>query len=245
MIGQDLLRHNVGRHQAGDHRCARDRRPANPAEREQWRERRMQMLPTAFGEVAGEDPQQLVEVGAQRAVGRLLNSQVFEHRHAVGSGDATDGSTDQFLVDTTALRVVGHRHLPQQVPDGLGAVDVIGQKFFIAKAFLHQHRGHRRQAPCVRSWTYPQMEIGHLGCIGDHRIDDDHRARRILGDLVEHRAGTREALRHPRVLTDEDGHLGVLELAPGVPAVQVRVDPRFSGFLLRQRIRPVAGSDAP
>ena len=163
MIGQDLLRHNVGRHQAGDHRCARHRCPANPAECEQRRERRMQMLPTAFGEIAGENPQQLVEVGAEGAVGCLLNSQILEDRHAVGAGDTSDRRADQLLVDSTALRVVGHRHLPKHVADGVGTVDVVGQKLFVAEIFLHQHRGHRREAPRVRSGPYPQMEVGHFG----------------------------------------------------------------------------------
>ncbi|COV84551.1 Uncharacterised protein [Mycobacterium tuberculosis] len=84
------------------------------------------------------------------------------------------------------------------------------------------------------------MEVGHLRGVGDDGIDHDHRQAGILGDLVEHDPGPREALRHPWVLPDEHRHLGVLELAARVTAVQLEVDPGFAGLLLRQRIRPVA-----
>ena len=66
---------------------------------------------------------------------------------------------------------------------------------------------------------------------------------RVLGDLVEDRPGPGEALRHPGVLADEHRHLGVLELAAGVAAVEVGVDPRLAGFLLRQRIGAVARAE--
>ena len=157
--------------------------------------------------------------------------------------DPARRGAQQLLVDAAALRVVGDRHLAQRLADGVGAVDVLGQKRFVAEVFLDQHRGQRRQAPRIGPGPHPQVEVGHLGGVGDHRIDDDHRAVRILGDLVEHRARAREALRHPRVLADEHRHLGVLELAAGVPAVEVRVDPCLAGLLLRQRIRPVARAD--
>ncbi len=76
-----------------------------------------------------------------------------------------------------------------------------------------------------------------------HRVDHDHRAGRVLGDLVEHDAGAREALRHPRVLADEHRDLGVLELAAGVPAVEVGVDPVLTGLLLCQRVRAVVRAE--
>ena len=83
------------------------------------------------------------------------------------------------------------------------------------------------------------MDVGHLRGVGDHRVDHDHGAAGILGDLVEHGSCAREALRHPRVLADEHRDLGVFELAAGVPPVEVGVDPRLAGLLLRERVRPV------
>ena len=50
-------------------------------------------------------------------------------------------------------------------------------------------------------------------------------------------------LRHPRVLADEDRDLGVLELAAGVAAVELRVDPALAGLLLGQRARAVARAE--
>ena len=38
-------------------------------------------------------------------------------------------------------------------------------------------------------------------------------------------------------------HLGVLELAAGVAAVEVRVDPVLARLLLRQRVRPITRAD--
>ena len=87
------------------------------------------------------------------------------------------------------------------------------------------------------------MEVGHLGGVGDDRIDDDHRPLRILGNLVEHHPRPREALRHPGVLTNVDRDLGVLELTAGMPAVQVLVDPGLARLLLCQRVGAVLGSD--
>ena len=84
-----------------------------------------------------------------------------------------------------------------------------------------------------------------FGGLGQHRIDHDHRALGVLGDLLEHHARAREALRHPRVLADEQRHLGVLELAARVGAVQAVLDPELAGLLLRERARAVARADRP
>ena len=111
------------------------------------------------------------------------------------------------------------------------------------QVLLHQHGGQRGQAPGVGAGPHPQVEVGHLRGVGQHRVDHDHRAAGILGDLVEDHAGAREALRHPRVLADEHRHLGVLELAAGVPAVEVGVDPRLTGLLLCQRVGAVVRAE--
>ena len=116
----------------------------------------------AFGEAAGEDPQQLVQVCAQRAVWRLLDAEALEDRHALGCCDASYRCAYQFLVDAAALRIIGHGHLAKHVPHGVRTVDVSGQKRFVAKVFLHQHRGHGRQTPCVGSGPHSQMNVGHL-----------------------------------------------------------------------------------
>src|SRR3954452_5239257 len=199
----------------------------------------MQMLPTTSGEVAGQDPQQLVQIGTQRAVGRLLDAEVLEHRDAVRACDAPRGGADEFFVDAASLCVIADADVAQCLPHRLHSVDVLGEKRLIAKVFLYQHGCHRRQAPGVGPGPHPKMDVGHLCSVGQHRVDHDHCAGRILGDLVEDDAGARKALRHPRVLPDEHRHFGVLELAAGVAAVEVGVDPRLAGLLLGERVRAV------
>ena len=203
----------------------------------------MQMLAAFFGEAAGQDPQQLVQVRTQGAVGCLLDAEVFEHRHAARTGDAPRGRPEQTLVDSATVRVVADRHGPKDVADLVDAGDVLGEKCFVAEVFLHQDRGERRQAPRVRAGLDPQVEVGQFRGVGEDGVDHDHRATRVLGDLVEHHPGPRKALRHPRVLADEHRDLGVLELPAGVAAVEMRVDPRLAGLLLGQRVGTVARAD--
>jgi hypothetical protein len=79
--------------------------------------------------------------------------------------------------------------------------------------------------------------------------DHDHRPVRVPGDLLENPHARAEALRHPRVLADEHGHLAALELAASVRAAQPVLDPRFDRLLLGQRARaerdPIARRKAP
>ncbi len=116
---------------------------------------------------------------------------------------------------------------------------MFGEKRFVTQVFLNQDAGQRGQTPGIGAGLDPQVVIGQRSGVGAHRVDHDHRAVRILADLVEHHPGPREALRHPWVLADEHRHFGVLELPAGVPSVQVCIHPGFAGLLLRQRVGPV------
>ena len=60
-----------------------------------------------------------------------------------------------------------------------------------------------------------EVEVGQLGGLGAPRVDDDQRALGIAGDLLQRRAGARDAVGLPRVLADEQRDLGVLEVARG------------------------------
>lgn len=111
--------------------------------------------PPYFREVAGQDPQQLVQIGADGAVGRLLDSQVFEHRHARGGADAPGRGTQQLLVHPATLRVVGDRDLLQGGAHGVHSVHVRGKKGFVTEVFLDQDRGQSRQAPGVATRLHP------------------------------------------------------------------------------------------
>ena len=196
----------------------------------------MQVLPTAFGEVAGQDPQHLVQIGDQRAVRRLLNAEVLEHRNACRTGNPAGSGAQQLGVDAAALGEVVDVHCAQRVPDRFDAGHMLGEKRLVAKVFLNQDRGQRADAPRIGAGPHPQVEVGHFGGVGQYRVDDDHGPLRILRDVLQHGACARETLRHPRVLPDEHRHLGVLELAAGMSAVELCVDPELAGLLLRQGV---------
>ena len=104
-------------------------------------------------------------------------------------------------------------------------------------------RRRRGEAPGVGAGPDLEVEVGQLGRLGAPRIDDDQRPRRVAGDLLQRRAGVGEAVGLPRVLADEDGDLGVLEVAAGVSAEHLGVDPELAGLLLGQRARPEARAE--
>src|SRR3954463_10176506 len=90
------------------------------------------------------------------------------------------------------------------------------------------------------------MDVGELRGLGAARIDDDERAVLVARDLLQDGASPREAVRLPRVLADEDGHLGVLVVTRRVAlrrAEQLPVDPELARLLLRERVRSVPDAE--
>ena len=89
-----------------------------------------------------------------------------------------------------------------------------------------------------------QVDVGELGGLGAARIDDDQRARRILGDLLERDARARDRVRVPRVLAEEERHVAVLEVgARRGRAEHAVAHPELAGLLLRERARAVARAE--
>src|SRR5262245_19939742 len=82
------------------------------------------------------------------------------------------------------------------------------------------------------------MEVGELGRLGPPWVDDDERAGGVFCDVAQREPRVRKAVRLPRVLADEDGDFTVLEVAADGRAQHQAIDPRFAGFLLRDRARP-------
>src|SRR5262245_60005687 len=97
----------------------------------------MQMLPTTFGETAGQNPEQFVQVGANRAVGCLLYAEVFQYRDAVCTRDASHRSTQQLGIDTAPLGIIVDWNVAQYVSNCVDAADVARQEFFVAQVLLH------------------------------------------------------------------------------------------------------------
>ena len=96
---------------------------------------------------------------------------------------------------------------------------------------------HQASVPGL-TWRWMSASSADLGA---PRVDDDQGALRVSRDLLERRTGAREPMGLPRVLPEEDAHLGMLEVAAREPAEQLGVDPELAGLLLGQRARPVAG----
>jgi len=109
----------------------------------------MQMLAAALAEIAGQQPEHLVEVGDQRAVGCLLDAEILEDGDAAGGRDPACGGAQQVLVDPAAVGVVTDRDGLEDRAHLLDAVGVLGEKGFVAEVFLHQHAGQCGQAPGV------------------------------------------------------------------------------------------------
>ena len=220
-------------------------RPSGPAA-EQRPHPRVQVLAARLGEVAGQDPEQLVEVRAERAVRRLLDAEVLEDGDAVGGRDPPRGARGS-APHRRRSAARSRRSAPRASASRTGsdAVDVLGEEGVVQQVLLHERRrsAARHQASLpgrTRRWKSASLAVSVT-----HRVDDDHRALGVLGDLAQHDPGAREALRHPRVLADEHRHLGVLELAARVTAVELRVDPRLAGLLLGEGAGAVPRSRAP
>ncbi len=111
------------------------------------------------------------------------------------------------------------------------------------QALLHQHRAHRGEAPGVGPGPDPEVEVGQLGGLGATRVEDDHRPLGVAGDLLQGGAGVGDPVALPRVLPDEQRHLGLGEVATDVGAEHLPVDPELAGLLLGEGVRPEARAE--
>ena len=121
--------------------------------------------------------------------GRLLDAEVLEHRDAAGGADPPRRGAEQLLVDAASPRVVGDRDLAQASSTGSESLTCSARNSSIDEVLLDERRGERRQAPGVGPRAHPEVEVGELRGVGDDRVDDDHRALRVLGDLLAGRGG--------------------------------------------------------
>ena len=125
-------------------------------------------------------------------------------------------------------------------------VGVLGQPAVGEHLLLDQHGQECREQVGVTARPWAEVDVGELGRLGAPRVDDDQRAARVVGDLLEDPAGLWEPVRLPRVLAPEHGDLGVLVVARGVAAgaaEQLPVDPELAGLLLGERVRGVADAE--
>ena len=184
-----------------------------------------------------------MQVGDQDAVRPLLDAEVLEGRDAGRAGDAAGGVADQAGVDTGARGGGVDVDLAERLQDGVRPGRVVGQELGVVEALLDDRAEQRRQRPGVAARPHAQVEVGHRGGLGDDRVEHDDRPLGVLLHVAQDGAGAREALRLPRVLADEQRHLGVGEVAARVAAVELRVDPELAGLLLRERAGAVARAE--
>jgi hypothetical protein len=246
MVGEDLVGDDVAGHQPARHAGGGDRGAAGTevvvGER---RDPGMRLHGAGLREVAGQQPDELVQVRHEGAVGALLHAEVLVGRHAAGGADAAGSGAQLALVQAAHLRAAGDVHGGQVRQHRVGAGEVCLPEGVVDEVFLDDDAEDAGQAPGVGAGADLQMDVGQIRRLGAHRIDDDHAAGGILGDLLEHRTGPGNAVRLPGVLAEEDRHFGVFEVAGGVAAGQVRVDPTLAGLLLSERIGAVAGAEGP
>ena len=247
MVGQDLLGDDVARDQSAedrraDHRAARhvvDGQATVTPDRGQVGRH---VLGSGLGEVARQQPDQLLHVADQRGVAIHLHAEVLVDGDRLRLGDQRGCGAHLGLVDVGDRAVLIHRHARQHVGDGIEPVGVLGDPFMVDQVGLHEDRGQRRDQVQVGARSDLQVDICQLGGLGAHRVDDDHRAPGILGDLLQDAACPREAMGLVGVLAQEQRHLAVLEVGAGRVPEHARVHPELAGLLLGQRAGAVPGT---
>jgi hypothetical protein len=126
------------------------------------------------------------------------------------------------------------------------AVGVRGDPGVVGEVFLHDHGDEGREAPRVPPGLDLEVMVGQRGGLGAARVDHDEAAGGVGGELLQDHPGPRKPVAVPWILADEDGHLGVLEVARGVApgsSEELPVHPEFPGLLLGQRVGGVDRSE--
>ena len=189
--------------------------------------------------VAGQRPQQLVEIAGEGRVEVHLNAQILINRHTGRRSDTASNRADQVGVDIADGRVSVDIDADQMRRQFVEPGAVFGQPRSVDEVFLKEYGGQRREAPGIGSGTNRQVVVSEFCGFAAARVDDDHRAVGIAGDLFERPSGLRDAVRLIGVLADPHRHLGVFEIAPGVVADYPAIHPELTEFFLTESVRLV------
>ncbi len=254
MVGEDLVGDDVARHEAGDDAGADDRAaPLAPARRARrlvgpgdGHEARRHVLGPPVAEVAGQRPDQLLEVADQRGVQAHLHAEVLEHGHALGRrrcGGRLVGRGPRRRRRSRRTR----RRRPRRAPSPTSSAPVACSA------------SHARAMSPSCTTTAPSAASSHASVPGRTcrwksasaavsvrrgSITIMDRAGSLAISLMR-RAGPRDAVALPRVLADEQRDLAVLEVGPDHGAEHLGVDPELAGLLLGQRVRAVPRAEGP
>ena len=187
---------------------------------------------------ADEEPQQPLQVGDQRGVGRHLHPEVLVDGDAAGSGEPARRTPDEILRHPAPQRVLPDGNPLQRRQHHLGPDGVLGEPPRGSQVLLDEDGSECGDAERVRAGAHLQEVVGQVGGLGAPGVDHHHRPTRVGGDLLQHPPRLVEAVAVPRVLAEEHGDLRLVELAVGVGAEQVALHPRLARLLLGQRVGP-------
>ena len=136
------------------------------------------VLAAVVGEVAGQRPDELLEVADERRVAVHLDAEVLERGDARCGRDATGRPADEILVDAGDLAELGDVERGEPRVDLVETRGVLAQPGVGAETLLHDDRHHRRQQPCVTAGCDLEVEVGDLRRLGDPRVDHHDRPAR-------------------------------------------------------------------
>ena len=214
---------------------------------EQRAEPRVQVLAAGLGEVAGEDPEQLVEVGAQRAVRAPAGRRgPRTPRRSARCRCGARRRADELLVDAAARgrsRRSGRRRALERIAPA--PVDVRGDEVLVDEpswtSMAASAARHQASAPGrTRRWKSASFAVSVT--TGSMTIIERCGSLAISFSTMRARGKLCDIHGFLPMNTDD---LGVLELAARVAAEELRVDPGLAGLLLGERVRAVARRRAP
>ena len=214
------------------------------------REARVDVHPALLAEVAREQVDELLEVGVQRAVRRLLDAEVFVDIETLDA-DAmrrADGAHIRLSATPAIAHVLCDRHRREMGAQLVETIGVLGEPVAVDQRSpppAHASSAARHHAS-VPGRTCRWMSASSAVSLRRGSITINDRAG-IVDDRLQHRAGAREAVRLPRVLAHEHRDLGVLEVAGRVaarPPEELTVDPELARLLLRERVRRVDDAES-
>ena len=240
MVRQDLVGDGVGGEQTRDEALPRDRAGPSAHRRAAAEAAKtgVDVHAPGFSEVPGQQVEQLLEVGVERAVRCLLDAQILEDRDPLRRDHQAHEGANVGLVHACAGAVVGDRDVHEGRTQLVDPARVVLDEVRVS-ALLEEESDHRAEQESVAPGPDLEVQVGDVRGLGAAGVDHDQRAVWVPSDLLQRHAGAREAVGLPGVLAEEDRHLGMLEVRGGVAprlAVQLGVHPELAGLLLGERV---------
>ena len=254
VVGEDLVGDHVARDQPGDDAVAADGRASRVARAAPPTELRRCgcgcSSPPGSPKLPVSSIDQLLEVGVERRVRRLLDAEVLEDRHARRAPP---------IAPRGRAHAAPRRRRPRAQESATSIARERARR--ARRARWRARRGSRgragpprrarraappRQKASLPGRTWRWMSARSAVSVRRGSIDDQRARPGRWRSPCRIAPGAREAVRLPRVLADEHGDLGVLEVAAwcgSAAAEQLAVDPELAGLLLGERVRGVADAE--